>query len=249
MRLLPCAFALFCALYLLCGTASAALIDCRALIWSIGSLGNFLNVDASNPGPDISFKNDATSGVMTQAIVRVDSRRNPRAYFYATLTGGLSPVQDSPQLAANLATNVSFSLFDIDLETNKDVIRNICGIASDGTHVAATITNLGSAVTLAGSGLNQLLIGSADSLDSGPGSSNDNARISFDSTPITDFAFTYSNTNGGPKDQEIAIDYIVLMKPKPVPEMNPAALAFMVCLLATAFARKNRPSPSVRSHP
>ena len=45
------------------------------------------------------------------------------------------------------ASNVSFTIFDIDVTTNSDIINNIYGVAHDGSHVAATITNVGSAVT------------------------------------------------------------------------------------------------------
>ena len=89
-----------------------------------------------------------------------------------TLTGGLA--QDSLMLAANLhtksactvqisftggngalntpgATNVSFTIFDIDITTNADVISSIYGLAADGiTHIAPTITNVGSTATLTG---------------------------------------------------------------------------------------------------
>lgn len=229
----------------------AALIDWDTLTWAPGSLSNSYDLDPS-PGNDVTITmtgntgtltNDANTGVMTPAITM-------------SLTGGLSPVQNSLQLAADLKTNskititvdfspqfvkgvayVSFSLFDIDLDSNNDKIKTIYGIALDGSHVAAKITNVGSAVSLTGSGLSQVLTGLADAPNSGPGSSNGNATISFGATPIVGFTFIYANTAGGPKYQEIAISDIFFL---PIPEINPAALVVVLCGLAGLTARFER---------
>jgi hypothetical protein len=161
------------------------------------------------------------------------------------------PAQDALNLAANLKThsdltvhlsftgtlpgaaNVSFTLFDIDVTTNSDIISEIYGVAYDGTHIAATITNVGSAVTHSGTGLNQVLTGNTASADSGPGSSNGNATITFGSTIITDIFFTFSNTAGAPRFQNIAIGDISFT---PVPEMNPATTAATSCVAAMGLA-------------
>lgn len=142
------------------------------LTWTPGTLSNSYDVDPNKPGTDITFTvtgtkadftNDIASGVMTPAIT--------------SLQGGLTPIQKSLELAADLRTNskitmtvnfsplytlgvknVSFSLFDIDLETNKDRISSIYGIALDGSKVAPTIT-FGSAISLTETGLGQALTG------------------------------------------------------------------------------------------
>jgi hypothetical protein len=132
---------------------------------------------------------------------------------------------------------VSFKLFDVDLDVNNDKVRTIYGIALDGSHIAATITNVGSAVSVTGSGLSQVLTGTADAPNSGPGSSNGDATISFGGTPITGFSFIYANTSGGPKYQEIAISDIFFL---PIPEINPARVAVVLCGLAGLTARRSR---------
>jgi hypothetical protein len=160
-----------------------------------------------------------------------------------TLTGGLS--QNSLNVSADLKTqsnvtirlsftgaqpgaaNVSFTIFDIDVTTNSDIIDAIYGLAPDGTQIAATITNVGSAVTHTGTGLNQVLEGNTVSLDIGPGSSNGNATISFGSAIVTDVFFTFSNTSGAPRFQNIAIGDVSFT---PVPEMNPAMTAGASCI-------------------
>jgi hypothetical protein len=167
-----------------------------------------------------------------------------------TMTGGLSPVENSLILAANLhtnsnvtlqlsfiggpgglpgANNVSFTIFDIDITTNSDIINSIYGVAPDGTHVAPTITNIGSAVTLTGTGLSQILTGNAASPNN---SSNGNATISFGSTLIYDVFFTFGNTAGAPRYQDIAVGDVTFT---PVPEINPAISASLSCLLAVGL--------------
>jgi hypothetical protein len=232
--------------------AKALVLDWDGVSWTPGALSNSynLNGDAFN---DITvaitsqnqnvFTNDPTTGTMTPTINQ-------------TMTGGLVPPQNSLVIAANLhtnsnltvhisftggpgnlpgANNVSFTLFDIDVTTNSDIISNIYGVAPDGTHIAATITNIGSAVTPGGTGLSQTLTGNAAAANN---SSNGNATISFGSTLITDLYFTFGNTAGAPRYQDIAIGDISFT---PVPEINPAITASMSCLAAggiTVFMRR-----------
>jgi hypothetical protein len=161
-----------------------------------------------------------------------------------SLTGGLSPAESSLNLSANLKTqsnvwihisftggqpgaaNVSFTIFDIDVTTNSDIIETIVGRALDGSFVAATITNVGSGVTLSGSGFGQELTGNVASANN---SSNGNATISFGSTVITDVFFNFSNSSGTHLFQNIAIGDISFT---PVPEVNPAATAAASCIAA-----------------
>jgi hypothetical protein len=222
-------------------SASALVLDWDGVAWSPGSLVNSydLNGDSVN---DVTvtvssqqniWQNDPTSGIQTPVVNQ-------------TLTGGILPPQNSLMLAANLHTNssatvqlsfpgtlgsinVSFTIFDIDVTTNSDIISNIYGVALDGTHIAATITNVGPAVTLSGSGLTYKLTGNAASPDN---SSNGNVTISFGSTLITDVFFTFGNTAGAPRYQDIAIGDINFT---PVPEMNPAAVSAGSCFLAAGM--------------
>ncbi|HEX8076383.1 MAG TPA: hypothetical protein VF511_01105, partial [Chthoniobacterales bacterium] len=133
------------------------------------------------------------------------------------------------------ANNVSFTIFDIDITTNSDIISNIYGVAPDGTLIAATLSGIGSAVTLTGTGLNQVLTGNAAAANN---SSNGNVTVSFGSTLITDVFFTFSNTAGAPRYQDIGIGDISFT---PVPEINPSVTAAASCLFAvglTLFARR-----------
>ena len=242
-------FAFACGLAtLLNQSAPAALVNWDVLAWTPGTLSHSYDVDPTNSGNDITFTvtgttstftNDVTSGVLSPAIT-------------SSLEGGLSPVQKSLELAADLrtnskitmtvnfsplyilgVTNVTFSLFDIDLETNKDRISSINGIALDGSKVAPTIT-FGPTISSTGAGLGQTLTGIAASPDTGPGSGAGTATISFGSTPIKGFTFSWSNSNGAPFYQEIALGDISFSV---VPEINPAATAMVICILAATIRR------------
>ena len=227
--------------------ARALVLDWDGVSWTPGSLSNSFNlngdafnditVSITSQNPNI-FTNDPTTGTITPAINQ-------------TMTGGLVPAQNSLMIAANLhtnsnltvhlsftgggsgnlpgANNVSFTLFDIDVTTNSDIISNIYGVAPDGSLVAATITNLGSTVTLAGSGLGQTLTGNAAAANN---SSNGNATISFGATLITDLYFTFGNTAGAPRYQDIGIGDITFT---PVPEINPAISASVSSFVAVGL--------------
>src|SRR6476469_7301629 len=233
----------------LSGDAARALVlDWDSAPWNPGDLTNSydLNGDAVN---DITVQitsqqaniwaNDPTSGSQAPVVNQ-------------TLTGGLSPAQNSLMLAANLhtksdttiqisftggngalntpgASNVSFTLFDIDVTTNADIISNIYGVTPTGTLVAATITNVGSSVTLTGSGLSYQLDGNVAAANN---TSNGNATFSFGSTIITDVFFTFSNTAGAPRYQDIGISDITFT---PVPEINPAAASALSCAFAAGL--------------
>jgi hypothetical protein len=243
-----------CLVFLLGGSrfAQALVLDWDTVAWTAGSLNNSydltgdavnditVTITSQNPG---IFTNDPATGVQTPVINQ-------------SLTGGLIPAQNSLDIAANLhtnsnltvqltfggqyglATNVSFTIFDIDVTTNSDIINNIYGVAADGTLVAATITNLGSTVTPSGSLLTQKLTGNAASADN---SGNGNATISFGGVAITDVFFTFGNNAGAPRYQDIAIGDVSFT---PVPEINPAAASTVSCLLALgammAFHRRAR---------
>src|SRR5947209_22065 len=226
-------------------SAYALVLDWNAATWQPGDLNNSydLNGDAVT---------DVTVAITSQQanIWAIDPTSGSQApVVNQTLTGGLAPAQNSLMLAANLhtksdctvqisftggngalntpgANNVSFTLFDIDVSTNADIISNIYGVAPDGTHIAPTITNVGPTVTLTGSGLTYQLAGNAASPDN---SANGNATISFRATLITHIFFTFGNTAGAPRYQDIAIGDITFT---PVPEINPSIAAAGSCLLA-----------------
>jgi hypothetical protein len=243
-----CIIAAACLVFFLAGSgvANALVLNWDSAAWNNGDLSNSYDLTGDSLN-DITvtltaqnanvWTNDPTSGVMTPAVNQ-------------TLTGGLSPAENSLMLAANLHTNssvtlhlgftggagwvngaqnVSFTIFDIDITTNKDIIDTIYGVAPDGSLVAATITNVGPSVVLSGTGFAQTLTGNAASPDN---SGNGNATISFGAAVVSDVFFTFGNNAGAPRYQDIAIGDVSFT---PVPEINPAAASAISCLLAVGL--------------
>jgi hypothetical protein len=202
-----------------------------------------------NPVPD--GVNDITMTLTPQSNVWTTDQPNGAGNMTPavtnTMTGGLGASNQSLILAADLHTNsrltvrisftgtqpgadnVSFTLFDIDLTADRDVVNNIYGVAPDGTQITPTITNLGANVVLSGLGLTQTLTSLVPSPND---SSLGNATISFGSNLITDVYFTFGNSSGPPRYQNIGIGDISFT---PVPEINPAATSAMSCLLAVGL--------------
>jgi hypothetical protein len=251
--------ALVCAILALSAPgAGAVLVDWSALSWAPGSLSHSFDVDPGGPGNDVTvtfsgntgkLTNDLHTGLMTPEID-------------TSLAGGQSPVVPSLDIAANLYTkskinfglnfinysskgvnDVTFTLFDIDISTNKDEIVNIYGIALDGSHVGATITSIGGEVSLTGTGLAQALAGTGNSPDSGVGSDGGNATITFGNTAITGFSFTYANSSGAPKYQQIGVGNIYF---SPIPEADSSlVIALMSLGLVSSSCLKKRETSKV----
>jgi hypothetical protein len=234
--------------------AHALVLDWNSVSWSNGSPIN-------GPGNNVTFSNsyDLTGDSQTDITVAITAKNNT-TFTNDPMTGSLTPVinesisggqaagQTTLMIAGDLfthsdltvelkffgsypgANNVSFSIFDIDITTNSDIISGIYGLAADGiTHIAPTITSSGPAVTITGSGLNYQLEGNAGAANN---SSNGNVTLNFGSTIITSVVFTFSNTAGAPRYQDIAIGDISFT---PVPEINPAVASVGSCLLAVGL--------------
>lgn len=135
----------------------------------------------------------------------------------------------------NGVSNVSFSLFDIDMGgTWEDQVRSISATRVDGSTIAPTITGVGPAITTSGTAANPVLTGNALSSDTGAGSGNGSALFSFNADGIRTISFTFGEPTGGPGDpsmQNLGLSNITY---SPVPEMNPAIGAAGICAIAIA---------------
>jgi hypothetical protein len=234
------------------GFAQAVTVDWDATAWTPGTLTNSYDVDSSVAGNDLTFTLGGTTGELAN-----DSVNNlPTPNINPTLEGGLSPVQNSLNIAIDLGKkdrfvtititfsasytqgveNVSFTLFGIDQAAGGsniyiDEISSISALSIDGvTQIAPTITGLGSAVTRTGTDLNQVLTGIANVPNAGAGSGAGNATISFNVTGIRSITFTFGaggNSAINPTFQDISVHDLTF---SPVPEMNPTMAAACVCL-------------------
>ena len=232
--------------------AQAVILDWDAATWTSGSLSNSYNIDPAHAGNDITVTVAAGGGTILMADPVTGATSPTRNN---TLTGGLTPAQNSLKISADLSSstayitltidfsafypagveNLSFTLFDIDLNGSsyrgQDEISSIVGL-NGATSVAPTITGIGGSVTHSGTGVNQHLIGNADAVDN---SSLGNATISF-ATPVTSVSFRWDrgpDATGSAPISSLALHDISFT---PVPEVNPALLAAALCV-AGAFVR------------
>jgi hypothetical protein len=245
----------------LCPTAQAVTLDWSTRTWTAGSLNNAYDIDPSRAGTDIAITVGGSTNRLTSGLVAP----NPMTPAVTrAFDGGLSPGRNSLELAIDLTnqsqsltvtytfsaayasgvTNVSFSLFDIDSQATgssnfEDQVRTIYATLTNGTQIAATITNIGSSVTPAGIGLAQTLTGNSNAIDLDAGSEAGNATISFLSDNIRSISFVYGggSTFADPTYQHIGIGDITY---SPVPEINPAWTAVASCLAAAGLIFRHR---------
>jgi hypothetical protein len=236
--------------------AHAVTLDWDTTAWTAGSLSNSYDIDPSKAGNDITV----TISGNTAQLQPKNTAPNPQTPALTnTLQGGLGTAENTLCLALNLqnqsqavtisvnfstlytqgVTGVSFTLFDIDFansggSTFQDQLRSIQAIDINGNPVAATITTSVNN-TLSGTGLSQVVTGTASGNDTGAGSGNSNVTISFGGAAITSFTFTYGSGSGtvpDPTYQHMGIHDITFT---PVPEINPTWSAVGSCLVAAVL--------------
>ena len=244
-----------------CHSADGVTLDWDAASWTAGSLSNSYNIDPANAGNDITVS-VATSGGATLMADPVTGLASPTRNN--TLAGGLSPVQNSLKISADLSAgyvtitidfsawyplgvqDLSFTLFDVDLNgasyRAQDEISSI--VATNGAAtIAPTITGVGSSVTHSGTALSQQLIGNADAVDTGASSAAGNATISFGSNAVKTVSFRWDRGPDATGSAPIAYIGLHDINFTPVPEVNPAMVAGVVCLAGGWLARRRLRKP------
>lgn len=243
----------------LAAPARAVVVDWNNETWTPGSLSNSFEVDPNATGKDVTV---ALSGFTEMGTDPATGQLTPA--INQSLTGGASSPQnileispdftrDSHSLTVTITFsaqytqgvgNVSFSILDIDANSPNfvDMVTSIYGTTTAGTQVAATIVNVGSNVSLTGTGLTQQLAGIGISPDSGAGSEAGNVTITFGNVNLRSISFTLGTENGlnqNPDYQNFGIGNLSFT---PVPEINPALGALGCCAFAAAvqFFRSRR---------
>ncbi len=239
---------------------SAVTLDWDTVTWTPGSLTNSYDIDPLKAGNDATItisgntnrlRTTNLSGVQTPAITNA-------------FAGGMSPTQNSLHLALDLTSNaesvtvtldfsalyaagiyhLTFTLFDVDYANNggssqyQDQISNIHGTTVGGMQVAPRVTT-SAANTLIGSGLTQVVNGTASVADTGASSGDGNVTFDFDDTAIKSFTFTYGSSSAfaNPTYQHVGFwDFNY----SPVPEINPAWSAILSCLGASGLVLRRR---------
>ena len=236
--------------------AAAIVLDWDTVTWTNGSLSNSFDIDPGNTGNDVTV---SVSGNTAQLGSETTGEQTPA--LTTNLTGGLSPRQKTLTIYLDLTSatqavtiavdfsalytqgveNVSFSLFDIDFANEggngadfRDQLKSITATGMDGTQIAPTITT-SAGNSLSGSGLNQVVNGIATTPDAGTGAEAGNVTISFGSTAIRGFTFSYGSgviNKNDPTGQHMGLHDITFT---PVPEINPAITAAVSCFAATGL--------------
>jgi hypothetical protein len=240
----------------LIANAQALVLDWDTATWTNGSLNNSFDIDPANAGNDLTV---AITGNTGQLGTEPTGEVTPA--LTTLLAGGRSPIEKTLTLYLDLTTqtqavtisinfsalyaqgvqNVSFSIFDVDFAneggggaTFQDQLRSISGTALDGSLVAPTITTSASN-SVTGTGLGQVVNGTATTGDTGSGSGAANVTISFGATAIRSLSFVYgggTNTKNDPTPQHVGIHDINFT---PVPEINPALSAALSCIAAAGL--------------
>lgn len=259
-RILWCAIAL--AVVCIRSTASAVVLDWDAVSWAAGSLTNSYNVDPANAGNDITVGVTANGGATFQQELGAPNPMTPG--LAKGFQGGLPTIENTLSIALNLTsntqsvtvtinfaalytagvTNVSFKIFDVDYSNAsgnnyQDQLTAIRALSIDGTTLIAPTITTSANNDLTGSGLNQVVTGTASTVDTGAGSQNGNVTISFGTNFIRSLTFTYGSGSAfaDPTYQHIGIHDISFT---PVPEINPAWSAVLSCIAAAGLVLRHR---------
>lgn len=238
-------------LFLATTKCPAVLLDWNPQSWSGGSLTGSFDLDATNPGNDVTI-----------TITGNTSRFEGSSPNDTTdLTGGQGGSQQSLFLDVDWnnrsqsitvtiefhyaygVDDLSFTVFDVDRVSGNhtDKIFDILGTTDNSAVVAATVTT-SSDNQLVGTGTNQYVRGTSSS---GSSSGNGNVGITFGSTPIYSAEFSWGNENNAPNnpgEQWIGL-YDISFK-KRIPEVHPGLAASLSCFLVVGFrflsARRRR---------
>ena len=235
------------------------------------------NNDPARTGNDITITATATTGAAWQASLPATPSPAPMTPVVSrAFDGGMTPGHNSLEFSVDFAdkqnkvndyitvtitfsaqytqgvSNVSFTLFDLDYanstSTYQDEITSMVATTTAGTTRAATITGLGTAVTLTGTGVSQVLDGNASVSDTGAGSGDGNATITFAGDNIRSVSFTYA-ANGAftnPTYQHIGLSNITYSA---VPEINPAWTGALSCAAAAGLMLRHRSRFRKAAHP
>jgi hypothetical protein len=220
-------------------------LDWSNVSWTPGELTQTYNLDGDSfDDVTITISGDTSALVSGYPTIGTD------------LQGGLASADDALLLRLNFtdssqsitvtvqfhyyyfgATNVSFSLFDVDGDQVgaspnyrfRDHLSELSATGDNGLIVAALTA--GTANSTAGSGTNQTVTGNDLSNDTGTGSGDGNVSIDYGSNNVNEFSFTIGNSgnilSGNPNEQVIAI-HDIKFKSK-VPEVGTTLMAVIVC--------------------
>ncbi|MDQ1407859.1 MAG: large repetitive protein, partial [Acidobacteriaceae bacterium] len=246
----------------ICGSVHAIVLDWSAVTWTPGTLSNSYDVDAGIPGNDVTV---TVSGNTAQLQPEIYSPNPQTPAITTNFQGGLPSPVSTLNLALDLTNqtqavtitvgfsalypqgvkNVSFQLFDIDFanasgSNYQDQIRSITALSIDGTTLIAPIITISPNNSLSGTGLNQVVNGTATTADLGAGSGGANVTIDFGSAWIKSFTFTYGSGSGTVADPTYEHIGIYNIDFSTVPEADTTWVTVLTCACAVGLASFQR---------
>jgi hypothetical protein len=240
--------------------AHAVTLDWTSQTWTNNADGtprpNSYDIDPANAGTDVTITATRNNGAVFQKDISTGAPQTPavasafQGGFGApvnSLVLGIDLTSNTQSVTLNLTfsaqytqgiSNLTFTIFDVDYangggSTFEDQLSSIRGLDLNGNWVAPTITTSANN-TVTGVGLSRLVTGTATANDTGANTGAGNVTISFGSTAITQFEFTYG---GGPTFANPTFQHIGLYNFSftPVPEINPAWSAMLSCFAVVAL--------------
>jgi hypothetical protein len=226
--------------FLLTGTSSQALVlDWDNVTWTTGSLSQSYDVDAENPGNDITITIQDPGSVIANAYPGLDSTPHGG---YSGANGTLEVQMQLTSVYSQIIVTVTFhyadgvkgvnaSIFDIDKPGGgqPDQLRNFYATTVSGLLVGPSVVT-SVANTSSGSGTNLTVTGTASAGNAG---GDGNVDYNFGTNLITQYTYTFgvdTNSGGGSGGGQIQFwHHDIRYQPK-VPETGPALMATVCCL-------------------
>lgn len=253
LRRYLCVFAVLLFSY---GHADGVVLDWDSVTWNNGDMSNSYDVDPGVAGNDVTVSVTTNNGAVLQPYVASPFPQTPAVN--AVFQGGLATIENTLTLAVDLddplqsitltvsfsatggATDVSFTIFDLDAGGgSQDQLSLIRGLSIDGSTLIAPIITTSADNTLIGTGIDQSVLGTGNTPSTGATSGRANVMISFGTTAIQSFTFTYGSTNAfsNPAYQHFGLHDLSFT---PVPEINPTLMSIFSCLAAAGIVLRHR---------
>jgi hypothetical protein len=251
-----------------------------ATYYAVASSPNLTNqyIDAEHTNGSITVTITGDANYFTYITQTLSGKTyiftNHNTYFTSdmpqstnTLTGGISPAENSLRLDLNWSTNtqriqitvtfnnytngvtnLNFQIFDVDRNgggptenTYVDQITNLYGTYTNSAPFAPEIFANSPSNVVVGSGLTEYLYGTNQAVST---TSNGNVIINFSTNLVDSFSFTYGNdpsAQGNPAQQFISLYDFSITPLTRVPEVHPSVVAAAMCgLMAGWRAVKSR---------
>ena len=225
--------------------AGAVLLDWNSVNWTAGATTQSFDIDAANPGNDVTITvsggsfgfSEPHSGTTSVGGVSNTGGTGGSGLQLGLDLGNGGGTTVTVTITFNYANGVAanFSIWDVDLADSKnavDRVGQIYGYTTGGGIVAASSVLTGGAISIAGAGVVATYTGAASTNDS----ASSTIDVAFNGPNVTSIQFSYgkgANANAG--NQWIGLSSIDFSADSATHEVHPALAAVLACFGAVAF--------------